>query len=593
MSDSKTPEQIMREQVAARVAEERGELPSGSAQGGSDLPGGEHSSPPHGTCPPGREAAQGSPASTEDCAPKLPEASNDFVERCLDANELGDGMLFAYLFQNRHAYVGQADEWLYFWGHHWHVDLVDKAHRAAMDVEHVAVCYGRTAMHYRKLAADARAQGDKEAAGRLDSKAEKLKARAHKLRSQSGRMRCLDFAKTNLEAPLAIRGDEIDCDPWALPVANGVIDLKTGGLRDGRPSDYMMKSSPVRWEGIDAPCPTWEQFIYEVMGDDREMSTFLQRLFGYGITGLSTEHVFVVFFGRGRNGKGIMTEVIQEVLGGRDATAALAGPIQSEMLMDQGKRNAAGPSPDIMALRGLRMAFASETDEGQKFSSARVKWLSGGETLTGRYPHDKRNVSFQPTHLLCLLTNHKPHASSNDFAFWERLLLVDFPLSFVDREPKKSNERPMDKGLKEKLRAELPGILAWLVRGCLEWQRLGGLKPPPRVREATAEYRREEDLMADFVDDCCIEAPPDLTDQVRIRAGDLFEAFCLWYRVNITANPKKQMSQKRFGLLIQDKFERERKGGIYYYYGVELNDDAMASLRSDESDRSDRKGGDK
>ena len=196
MSDSKTPEQIMREQVDARVAEERGELPSGSAQGGSDLPGGEHSSPPHGTCPPGREAAQGSPASTEDCAPKLPEASNDFVERCLDANELGDGMLFAYLFQNRHAYVGQADEWLYFWGHHWHVDLVDKAHRAAMDVEHVAVCYGRTAMHYRKLAADARAQGDKEAAGRLDSKAEKLKARAHKLRSQSGRMRCLDFAKT-------------------------------------------------------------------------------------------------------------------------------------------------------------------------------------------------------------------------------------------------------------------------------------------------------------------------------------------------------------------------------------------------------------
>ncbi len=565
MSDSKTPEQIMREKVAARVAEERGEVPAeGPALCGT---------------------------TKEDLSvQKLPEVSHDFVARCLDANEMGDGILFASLFLARHAYVGQADEWIFFMGHHWHVDLVDKAHRAAMDVEHVALCYDRTSAHYRKLADEARASGDKERAGGLTAKAEKLKARAHKLRSQSGRMRCLDFAKTNLEAPLAIRGDEIDCDPWALPVANGVIDLKTGDMRDGRPTDYMMKSSPVRWEGIDAPCPTWERFVLEVMDDDQDMAAFLQRLFGYGITGLSTEHVFVVFFGRGRNGKGIMTEVIQEVLGGRDATAALAGPIQSEMLMDQGKRNAAGPSPDIMALRGLRLAFASETDEGQKFSSARVKWLSGGETLTGRYPHDKRNVSFQPTHLLCLLTNHKPHASSNDFAFWERLLLVDFPLSFVDREPQKANERPMDKTLKEKLRTELPGILAWLVRGCLEWQRLGGLKPPPKVREATAEYQRDEDTMADFVDDCCIVVPPDTSDIVRTQASDLFEAFGLWYRLNVTSNPKKQMSQKTFGRLMQEKFDRERKGGVYYYYGVEINHEAMAAMRSRESEKDDRKG---
>lgn len=340
MSDSKTPEQIMREQVSARVAEERGASNAASA------------------------------------VSELPEVKPDFVARCLDANEMGDGILFSYLFGSRHAYVGQADEWIFFMGHHWHVDLVDKAHRASMDVEHVALCYDRTSAHYRKLADEARASGDKERAGGLTAKAEKLKARAHKLRSQSGRMRCLDFAKTNLEAPLAIRGDEIDCAPWALPVANGVIDLKTGDIRDGRPDDYMMKSSPVKWEGIDAPCPTWERFVLEVMDDAPDMASFLQRLFGYGITGLSTEHVFVVFFGRGRNGKGIMTEVIQEVLGGRDATAALAGPIQSEMLMDQGKRNAAGPSPDIMALRGLRLAFASETDEGQKFSSARVKWLT-------------------------------------------------------------------------------------------------------------------------------------------------------------------------------------------------------------------------
>ena len=177
-------------------------------------------------------------------------------------------------------------------------------------------------------------------------------------------MRCLDFAKANDQSPLAIRGDEIDAQPWSFAVANGVIDLRTGVPRPGRPDDYLMKSSPVEWQDIDAPCPTWERFVKEVMDDDQEVADFLRRAFGYGITGLSTEHVFIVFHGRGRNGKGIMTEIIQEVLGGRDASSALAGPVQSEMRLDQGKRSVAGPSPDIMALRGLRLAFASETDEG-------------------------------------------------------------------------------------------------------------------------------------------------------------------------------------------------------------------------------------
>ena len=199
------------------------------------------------------------------------------------------------------------------------------------------------------------------------------------------------------------------------------------------------------------------------------------------------------------------------------------------VLLDQGKnRNAAGPSPDIMSLRGLRMAFASETDEGQRFSSTRVKWFSGGDTLIGRYPHDKRNISFEPTHLLVLLTNHKPHAPASDFAFWERLLLVDFPLSFVDRKPQNENERPMDKGLKDRLLQELPGIAAWLVRGCLEWQRVG-IAPPAKVREATSEYRRDEDLLADFVDECC-DLQQEGQPEIRSKASDLYDAFCAWFK---------------------------------------------------------------
>lgn len=509
----------------------------------------------------------------------LPIPKPDFVERCLYANELGDGLLFAYLFKGRHAYVGQADEWIWWSGHHWSVDLIEKGHRARADVEHVAQAYYTTGAHFDRLAKDAERDGDKESAGRLKAKAEKMKARAARLRTETGRKRCLEFAKTNLESPLAIAGDEIDRDPWSLPMANGVVDLRTGEIRPGRPDDWLVKSSPVEWQGIDAPCPHWEHFVTEIMGDDPEMAAFLQRVFGYGVTGLAREHIFLVLFGRGRNGKGIMTEVIQTVLGGQNATTALAGPVQSEMLLDQGKnRSAAGPSPDIMSLRGLRIAFASETDEGQRFSPARVKWFSGGETLTGRYPHDKRNVSFAPTHLLALLTNHKPHAPASDFAFWERLLLVDFPLSFVDRKPQNENERPMDKGLKDRLLQELPGIAAWLVRGCLEWQRVG-IAPPAKVREATSEYRRDEDLLADFVDECC-DLQQEGQPEIRSKASDLYDAFCAWFKRNVSA--KKSISQKAFGKMMLERFQRERKGGTYYYFGVSVSPHAQLELDQEE-----------
>lgn len=542
--DVKNTEDILREQVLARVRQEEEEA---AARGES--PGG---APP-------------------------PELTHDLVGEYLYANELGDGLIFAALYRNRHAYVGQAGEWMFWSGHHWQMDDIGDAHFAQADVEGVAETYQRTSDHYHKLAREAEEEGDKEAAGRLKKKRDDLKSRVAKLRSKSGRFNCLHFAKTNRESPLAIRGDEIDRSPWSLPMANGVIDLKTGVLRPGRPDDYLMKASPVEWQGIDAPCPNWEKFMLEIMDGDADMVAFLRRAFGYGITGLVSEQKFIVLYGKGRNGKGIMTEILQEVMGGSDSFGALAGPVQSEMLLDQGKnRNAAGPSPDIMSLRGMRLAFASETDEGQRFSAARVKWLSGADKLTGRYPHDKRNITFDPTHLLCLLTNNKPHAPATDFAFWERLLLVEFPISFVDRKPQSPNERPVDKGLRERLRGELPGIMAWLVRGCLEWQENErGLDPPPKVRDAVAEYRKAEDFLGEFLEDCC-ELITDNPESVRTVATELYDTFTLWWKDNVSA--KKDFSQKKFGKLMQERFTRDRKGGVYYYYGIRVLSEVAEKL---------------
>ena len=539
-----TDEKKIREQVQARVWQEEEEA---AARGES----------PDGSSP--------------------PELSHDFVMQCLEANELGDGLIFAALYRDRHVFVGQSGEWMYWSGHHWRIDDIGEAHFAQADVEGVADVYMRAADRIQPMIAEAEQKEDKGAAARLKGKRNALLERVRKLRSKSGRLNCLHFAKSNRESPLAIRGDEIDRDPWALPVANGVLDLKTGKLRPGRPKDYLLRASPVEWQGIDAPCPHWEKFLLEIMDGDADMVAFLRRIYGYGITGDVSEHKFLVLFGKGRNGKSLMVDILQEALGGSGSIGMLAGPIQSEMLLDQGKnRSSAGPSPDIVALRGMRMIFASETDEGQRFSSARVKWLSGGDSLTGRYPHDKYNVTFDPSHLLCLLTNNKPHAPATDFPFWERLLLVDFPLSFVDRKPARPNERPVDKKLRERIMGELPGVLAWLMRGCLEWQENPrGLDPPPKVISAVAAYRAEEDTIGEFIEDCC-EVITENPDSVRITATGLYDAFMHWYRENVSA--KRDFTQKRFGKLMQDRFERERKGGIYHYKGLRLTFDMAAKM---------------
>jgi putative DNA primase/helicase len=249
-----------------------------------------------------------------------------------------------------------------------------------------------------------------------------------------------------------------------------------------------------------------------------------------------------------------MTEAISHVLGG------LCMPIPSEILLDQGRvRNSAGPSPDVMMLKGRRIVFASETDEGRRLSASRVKWLTGGDSLVGRQPFDKHPTSFTPSHQLFLLTNKKPRASAADFALWERIHLIPFELSFVDREPKAENERPADKQLLEKLKSEASGILSWLIRGCLRYQdqEEGGLRPPAIVREATFQYRRQEDTLIDFLEECC-----DIDPAESAGATDLFEAFRLWSGL--------KWSQRAFGDLMTERFEKKRDG-IFKYFGLSLN----------------------
>lgn len=477
------------------------------------------------------------------------------VRACQGYNTEGDAVLYAYTQKDKFLYNATTSEMMIWDGHSWKLDIHDAHYAAVGDVADLYAEAG--AKLWEEQIKDCK---EPEKRKKLEELQEVYRKRAWRLRGVTSRDACVKFVKKMKNSPLSMVAEKFDSNPMLLSCANGVIDLKTGKFRDGRQSDYISKACPIEFKGLDEPALEWEKVLLQIFDNGKELIAYLQRLLGYGITGLVDEHIFPVFQGRGRNGKGTIIEVINFVLG-----KGLSAPIRTEMLLAQPfTKSASAPSPEIMALKGLRLAIASEADDRAKFSAAQIKLLTGGDMLTARSPHDKRQTCFEPSHLLILLTNDKPRAPGDDFAFWERVHLLKFPLSFVS-EPREIHERRKIKGMADKLKREASGILAWLVRGCLQWQVDGGLNPPEVVLEATAEYQKEEDLLAGFIEDCCMAEP-----QAKTKSKELYDAFYLWFEEQVG---KRVPVQKTFGKLMGKKFDRCKSGGLVCYAGIALRPD--------------------
>ena len=276
---------------------------------------------------------------------------------------------------------------------------------------------------------------------------------------------------------------------------------------------------------------------------------------GYAITGQTTEAILPIFHGVGGNGKTVFLQTLADTLG-----PELSGPVESELLLENRfHRPSGGPSSDLIHLRGRRLTWLSETNENRRLNAGKAKLFTGGDYITGRAPHAVRQITFKPTHKIFLLTNHKPKVDAHDAALWRRVLLIPFELSFVAN-PTKPNERKADLKLAEKLRAERSGILAWLVRGCLEWQRQG-LNPPESVLTATAAYRDAEDIIKIFLAERCIE---DKT--LHVRAGVLYAEFKNWAE----ENGERQMTGTKFGRAMKELFDSGKDTNGTFYLGIGL-----------------------
>lgn len=495
--------------------------------------------------------------------------SSGFVMDCVAAESEGDGMLFAALWQDKLLYVihsSQSASWYVWNGHCWQRD----ANRQTPGlVRFVVERYGEEIERLERQIVDAKTSGDKEAQKslieRLEHQIDTLNNKIRSLRQPRGRNACLEFAVSYHDNPLSISSGEFDHNPWLLGVQNGVVDLRTGELTAGRPEQMVSRQCSCAYDP-DVDTGEWQHFLQTIFNNDQELLDFIQQLFGYGATGLTTERIFPFLLGaRGRNGKSQFFKTILRVMG--DYAAVVSWKIY---MKDSVPQSPDAPNPSIMKHEGLRMTFASEVEEGCRFSAQAVKMLTGGDPLEGREMYGSERRQFEATHLSIMIGNHEPIPPAGDEGFWARACLIHFPVHFVDEDPDPEKlEKLADPDIEEKLQRMDQQVLAWLIEGAVKWNQGGRrLRRPACVLKATDDYREDADWIGRFVEACCSRAPGMETG-----SSTLYTAFVLWYQETINSKKTATPSQRSWGQKFKalGEFKSIRRGGGYVYTGVVLN----------------------
>jgi len=340
-----------------------------------------------------------------------------------------------------------------------------------------------------------------------------------------------------------IRVQDLDANNMLFNCQNGTVDLRTGVLMPHRREDFITLISPVEHDA-DAHSDLWEQHLLRVTGNNRALIAYLQRVFGYCLTGETKEQVMFFIFGPTKTGKSKTIGAIQWVLGD------YAKQTPSETLLI---KRYSGHS-DKARLVGSRMVVAIEAEKGEKLASALIKNMTGEDKMTARFLY-RENFEFYPTFKIFLIANDKPVIRGEDSAMWERVKLIPLKqfIPIIER----------DKDLAEKLKEEGTGILAWLVKGCLGWQHHSDLLEPQEVTSETAVYRSEMDIIGDFLDDCCV-----MKKNARVAHGDLYHAYEDWCR----RNDEEPVSRRTLSIELQGRnfVRRKAHAGKKIWSGLAL-----------------------
>lgn len=367
----------------------------------------------------------------------------------------------------------------------------------------------------------------------MDEKEQLRKLRELRACESSGRLRAMvECTRSELHAT----HETWDQDPWLLNVSNGTIDLRTGDLLPHRPERWQSKLAPVDYDPF-AKCPEWDAFLQRIFAGDEETIALVQRGIGLSLVGAVREHVLFMCYGTGRNGKSTLLKAVMGAVGdyGREAAPDLL--IQRDMPEHPAQ---------IADLVGVR--FATTVEGRGRLDTSKVKALVSGDRLNARFMH-QNPFTFTPSHTLWMAVNEKPNINELTEGIWSKVKLIPFTVRIPDEEQRKD--------IDEVLARERPGILAWAVRGCLEWQK-HGLGTSAAVAAATAGYRTEQDTLAGFLEEKCLRG-----EDYVVSAAEILKE----YKSYCEDTGEKPLSQHWLGRrLVERGFGKSRSGQGYVLY---------------------------
>jgi putative DNA primase/helicase len=464
------------------------------------------------------QAAREAQRPTDEFMPAFPHHDTGNAERLIARH--GEELRF----------YAERDEWLAWARTHW---TLDKAASALFRTKSIAHEMEQEVQAHVEAAG---ASLDPEVLGRL------WRGPEHAY-SGAGRATMLQLARA--EPRISVLASDLDANPWAINVQNGTVDVRTGKLHRHNPKHLITRVCPVVYDpeaDLAATCPRFLRFLEEAI-PDAPTRDFLQCWAGSTLTGSVRDHVFVVLYGpEGRNGKGTFVETLLHVLGG------YARAINPDMLM---MRDTEQHETELADLLGVRLAIASETNMGRRLNEARVKNLTGGDTISARYMR-KDKFTFRPSHKLALQTNKLPSVDGMDSALARRMRIVPWTVSFAGRE---------DTSLPETLRAEANGVFLWLLEGARLWF-ARGLGMPAAVQDANRQYREANDEVEDFLAECC-----SLEPTACCAAREAYTRFAEWEK----KAERRPPSHKAFAQLMAAKGRVSRKShGVMVYDGLRV-----------------------
>jgi len=370
----------------------------------------------------------------------------------------------------------------------------------------------------------------------------------------------IESALRVLRPRLTVAAHQLDQDPWALNFLNGTLDLRNGELRQHVRADMLTRIVYHDYRP-QAQCPRFLQFLERIMGGGPDASEeaneraarlieYLQRVFGYALTGKTDEKAVFILWGAGNNGKSTLLYLFNALL--QDYATVLQ--IDTLMTRQENSNNQA----DLADLKDARFVITSETEEGQRLAEGKLKRITQGQGKIKAVRKYENPIEFPETHKLFMDANHKPNIRGDDKAIWKRLHLIPFEVTIPDDE--------IDRDLPAKLLAEAEGVLAWAVQGCLRWQK-DGLMPPEEVTGAAAEWRAEMDQVGRFLEEEC-----EVNERDTSSATSLYQAYVKWSE----ARGERPMTGTAFGKRVSSKFERVRRTAGMFYNGVGLRADQRA-----------------